>query len=305
MLAHWSVDAALSRSVVETLTALSEGGYDTLLVSAAEVPGPLGRECTWAPGAPPLPRSTTLLRRANVGYDFGSWAAALDSYPGVRRAARALLVNDSVLGPIAPLDPVLADFEACSTPVWGLVGSNQHRPHLQTFLVGFKDGVLDSAALRSFWTGVRVETRKSKVIRYGELGLAEALDAAGIRWSAMLPPRPDGPDNPTLQGAEELLEAGIPFVKANWPRSPEVAERLRREGWLSPDSPTPDLPGSGGLLARARSTLDIEGTRGLVRAAVGGPAPGRRRARRIVHEAVSRRLPLQPNHVHHSGDHRP
>jgi hypothetical protein len=193
VMAHWSVDPEPSRSVVTMLGELAAGGYETVLVSAAEVAGPIGRACSWAPGEPEMARGTTVLRRANVGYDFGSWAAALEAFPGIRQAPRVLLVNDSLIGPFSTLAPILADFEACETPVWGLSGSLQHRPHVQSFFVGYRDGVLDSPPMRGFWTDIRVEARKSKIVRYDELGLSEALDEAGIEWRTM----PEGPQELT------------------------------------------------------------------------------------------------------------
>ena len=89
----------------------------------------------WAPGQPTMPDGTTVLRRANVGYDFGSWACVLESLPGVTAAPHVLLVNDSLMGPCAPLTPILNDFAECGAPVWGLSASLQHRSHLQSFFM--------------------------------------------------------------------------------------------------------------------------------------------------------------------------
>lgn len=270
VMAHWSDTPEPSRSVVEIMRALDSAGYDTVLVSAADVVGPLSRECGWAPGRPELPEGTTVLRRANVGYDFGSWAAVLDSFPGVRRARRTLLVNDSVLGPLGPLEPVLADYEACPQPVWGLVESSQHRVHLQSFFVGFKDGVLDTAPMREFWTGIRVERRKSKVVRYGELGLAEALDGAGIGWRAMVQLGSEVSVNPSLQRTAELIEQGVPFSKRVPGHRPPVgpgSEGADARGLLGPDPDPRGSRGSRPLLSRAqriRFALDVEGFAGVL-----------------------------------------
>ena len=121
-----------------------------------------------------------MVRRANVGHDFGSWAAALAAWPALALAERVLLVNDSVLGPFAPLTDVLADFDGGPEPVWGLVRSDQRRPHLQTFFVGYRDGALAHPALDRFWKDVRVERDKARIVRYCELGLSEAW----MRWAS-------------------------------------------------------------------------------------------------------------------------
>ena len=265
VMAHWSTRSEPSRSVVTMLRELQAGGYDTVLVSAAEVPGKLGRVCTWAPGQPVMPEVTTVLRRANVGYDFGSWGAVLQAFRGIRRAHRVVLVNDSLIGPFSPLSPLLADFEASSTPVWGLSGSLQHRPHIQSFFVGYRDGVLDSATLRAFWADIRVESRKAKVVRYYELGLSEALDEAGIAWRTMFSPDPRRRGNPTLTSGGQLVDERFPFVKAN--ASAYGSELPTRVGadepadWFGGDdrAPSPALRGVG----RLRFHLDVEGLRGV------------------------------------------
>lgn len=253
-MAHWSTDPTPSRSVVETLSQLDSSGYETVLVSAGEFAGPLGRVCSWAPGAPALPMGTTLLRRANVGYDFGTWASVLAALPGLRVASRTLLINDSVVGPLTPLAPALAAFDACPDPVWGLVASHQHRRHIQSFFMGFRDGELDRPVLRRFFSDVRVEASKAKIVRFYELGLAEALDEWGISWTALADEL--RPVNPTLALSEELLSAGVPFLKANAvPRS--MVEYLHQ--WLTPgeDRVGPDLRWP----ARLRFAWDVEGVR--------------------------------------------
>ena len=283
VMAHWSTSAEPSRSVVSMLRELDSAGYETVLVSASEVAGPIGRVCTWAPGQPELPDRTTVLRRANVGYDFGSWASVLAAYPGVRAAPQVLLVNDSLIGPFAPLDEVLADFEACSTPVWGLSGSLQHRRHLQSFFVGYEAGILDSPSLRGFWSDIRVESRKAKIVRFNELALSEVLDSAGIGWSAMYSPQPGGPPNPTIDDWERLLAEGFPFLKAEVVLDPPEWLEQRREietlassalgqsvrDWTPiAQEPTPRSrpPGSAGRSRQVGVIIDIDGVGGLLRA---------------------------------------
>lgn len=256
VMAHWSADPIPSRSVVTMLQELDASGYTTLLVSAADVAGPIERTCTWAPGEPSLPEMTAVLRRANVGYDFGSWSSALTAFPRLAQAAKVLLVNDSMIGPLVPLAPVVTDFESRSSRAWGLIRSDQHRPHLQSFFLGFQDGVLDSGALRAFWADIRVETRKSRTVRYGELALSEVLDEAGIEWQTMFAPDAKGPVNPTMKGAAHLLHRGFPFVKANGVPDGPVAERLRE--WL-PRGAEMSPSGDSSIVERLRFRLDIEG----------------------------------------------
>ena len=279
VMAHWSTSAEPSRSVVTMLRELDAAGFATLLVSAAEVPGPIGRVCTWAPGEPAVPARTTVLRRVNVGYDFGSWASVLAGFPGVAAAPRVLLVNDSLIGPFAPLGPILADFESCRAAVWGLSGSHQYRPHVQSFFFGFKDRILTHPVLGGFWSDVRVEKRKSKIVRFEELGLSEALDEGGIPWRTLVVPTPHSGPNQVISAWTELLGETFPFVKAEVLRRPEHTRALDDQvhghvawdlrGWLPQEIPA---AGSGraarsapGVFQRARVAADIRGVRALFR----------------------------------------
>ena len=270
VMAHWSDDPEPSRSVVAMLAELDTEGYETVLVSAASVDGPLGRVCTWAPGAPSMPERTTVLRRPNLGYDFGSWSSVLEAFPGVRRAPRVLLVNDSLIGPFSTLAPILADFEACPAPVWGLTESLQHRPHLQSFFLGFRDRVLDSGPMRRFFGDVRVESSRAKVIRYGELAFAETLQGFDIDWAARFAADPTGPPNPAVADVRGLLAAGMPFVKYQAVRMGAAPSMVRPDpdgpgvalaDWLPPGHPSgavrPD--DSASLIQRARQSVAVNG----------------------------------------------
>lgn len=277
VLAHWSEDPVPSRSVLTMLQELDAAGFETVLASAAPFDVPLVR--LGGAGEPGMPDATTVLRRENVGYDFGTWASVLDAFPGVRRADRVLLVNDSLIGPFASLAPVLARSDATTSPVWGLSGSLQHRPHLQSFFTGYRQGVLDAEPLRAFWQEVRVERRKSLVIRYCELGLSEVLDEAGIAFATLVRPQEGDQANSSLEGWLRLLGPRFPFVKR------QVLQRARSERerelvweavestfgahlgeWLEHESVGPPAGSSRWARAaeRIRWTRDIEGASGLL-----------------------------------------
>lgn len=283
ILAHYSTLPEVSRSVVAMLTALDEAGYATVLVSAAQADGRLLRTCSWAPGQPSLPEGTSVVRRANVGHDFGSWAAALAAWPALSDAHRLLLVNDSLVGPFTALDPLLDDFEAASAPLWGLVESRQHRRHLQSFFLGFRDGVLADPRLRAFWDQVRVEPRRTKVLRYGELGLAETEQEAGLSWSALHPAAEGSSANPTLTAWADLLGPTFPFLKRSLLHGSPAAELERvaavvadvlqvdLSAWLGPeDHHVPRGPSHvRGRLVALRHALDIDGPRRVLQRGVG------------------------------------
>ena len=113
----------------------------TVLVSTAEGGSPLD----WVDGRP---SGVTVLRRPNLGYDFGSWATALDLLPAIRRAPHVLLVNDSLVGPFAPIDHLLDRFHRSHADVWAHDRHEQLGHHLQSYCLGFREGCLDQPELR-------------------------------------------------------------------------------------------------------------------------------------------------------------
>jgi lipopolysaccharide biosynthesis protein len=230
VIAHWDAAGSVTRSTRALLGALGEAGFAILLLSTAERSGPLdlGREA---------PADITVLRRPNLGYDFGSWATALERFPRISRARLVLFMNDSLAGPFATIDPLLDHFDRSQADVWGMTDTTQLGHHLQSYCLGFKGGCLESPALRAFWKGVRVEDSREAVIERYELGLGRVFererfvtDVAIPGWKVV-----DGDDNPTTIGWRRLLDLDFPFVKRQVILEPDVCpdghqapEELRR-----------------------------------------------------------------------------
>jgi lipopolysaccharide biosynthesis protein len=220
VLVQWAPDNRLSRSVLELTRSLAGHDYQVVLVSASED----SRELEWPEERP---ANVTVLRRPNIGYDFGSWAAALDWRPQIAEAGQVLLMNDSLAGPFAPIDDLLGRFDESAADVWGLTDSTQlGQFHLQSYCLGFKGRSLLEAPLVRFWRDLRVEQSRDDVIRRYEIGLGRLLrrerfiSEAAFRYGDVVG---DGM-NPTIHGWSRLLDLGFPFVKRELLRRPEVAK---------------------------------------------------------------------------------
>lgn len=230
LVAQYSPDPRMSRSLLELLTQLRAAGYRCVVSSSCEAEGPL----RW-PGE--LPEGTVVLRRPNLGYDFGSWTVALDRFPGVAALDRVILTNDSMAGPFAPIAHLIEAFETGHTDVWSLTDSYQLGHHMQSFFVGFRGGVLAEPGLRTFFRKVRVEPTKMDVVQRYEVGLTAACLRGGYTMTTRFRSQDlgVGAANPTLGGWHRLLEAGFPFVKKTMindpttaPGAEHVVEVLRR-----------------------------------------------------------------------------
>jgi len=218
VVAHWSSDSRVSRSVSELTRSLVDHDFQVAIASSAEGAGPL----EWPDGQP---RNVTVLRRPNIGYDFGSWAAALDRYPKIAAADQVMFLNDSLAGPFQPIDHLLRQFDASGADVWGLTDTCQFGRHIQSYCVGFKRGCLTEPALASFWRGIRVQRSRDDVIWRYEIGLGRLLHRERFSVDAAIGYRRvvrDG-ENPTIIGWRRLLDIGFPFVKRQLLRQPELA----------------------------------------------------------------------------------
>ena len=88
-----------------------------------------------------------------------------------------LLLNDSLVGPFAPIDHLLERFHRSHADVWGMTDTEQLGHHLQSYCLGFR---------RAAWT-IRSSARSGRasgwkpsrddVIQRYELGLSRVLPA--------------------------------------------------------------------------------------------------------------------------------
>lgn len=171
----------------------------------------LAGDCALKPGEAdklaPLVVSYTASRHGE--YDFGSYKRAfrqadLSGYDVV------YLVNDSVVGPLYPLEPCLQRMEALGTDAFGLVlhPSRQER-HLQSWFIGLKPSVFRAPWFAEFLDGVEAVGRKEDVcIRY-ENGLARLLEAHSASYAGLW----ELPGKSIYNAVGRLSRQGFPFLK--------------------------------------------------------------------------------------------
>lgn len=216
IIAQYSRSPMMAASLFNLVRQLSLLGYGCVIVSTCEAREPLA----W-PGD--LPAATLVMRRANIGHDFGSWAAVLRGHPEIRGRERVILANDSLIGPFASIGPLIEGFETTDVDVWSLTESSElGRHHLQSFFVGFRGASLDKAPLRAFFDDVRAERSKAFLVERYEIGLSQTARMAGLRLGAHFRNEDLGieaGDNPTHARDSnwlKLLEAGFPFLKRSF-----------------------------------------------------------------------------------------
>jgi lipopolysaccharide biosynthesis protein len=220
VIAHWSASARVTKSVCALVRELQSFGYRVIVSSACEARD----ELAWD-AATVAVDELVVIRKPNVGYDFGSWSVALAIMPEIAGAERVIFANDSMSGPFIPLRLLLEHFDSTSADVWGLTDSNQFEPHLQSYFLGFAGGVLADRPLTKFWASIGEESEKLQIIFRNELGLSRLLREEGyvqvpaFAHEAVV----EAGQNPVIVGWRRLLEQGFPFLKREILRDPSVA----------------------------------------------------------------------------------
>jgi lipopolysaccharide biosynthesis protein len=194
--AHYASTGRVSAMVLGQLAAYAAQSYEIVFVSMA---------AALAEGA--LAELKKLCRavvvRSSFGRDFGAWRDTL-SLDLVRQEQiqELLLVNDSVLGPIRPLDPLFERMR-CAEGLWGLVNSDQNGAHLQTFLLLAKGRTAVDATF-DFFRKLVLSTDKEIVIENGELAFTSAIARRGVPVWALYGLR--SVENTALADARTRLE---------------------------------------------------------------------------------------------------
>jgi lipopolysaccharide biosynthesis protein len=181
-----------------------------------------------------------ILIRRNIGYDFAAWREGLDYLKLPRGNTDMLLIaNDSVYGPLRPLDPILAQIDFDAAELWGATESWQTRYHLQSYFLLAGRRALTSEAWRRFWQNVRPVQSKQWVIRHYEVGLSQALIRGGMRCAAIWKYTDlIGDVDPALVGGDDDALANDPSLTARRSHAGRI-----RQGAVSrrPLNPTSDL----------------------------------------------------------------
>jgi lipopolysaccharide biosynthesis protein len=200
LFAFYDPQGVVGESALRYLEALCDLGDIVLATDCDLQPGEAGKLA-------PLLKAWMAARHGE--YDFGSYKRAflladLSDYDVV------YLVNDSVVGPLFPLEPYLERMEALGTEAFGLALHPSRRGrHLQSWFIGLKPGVFRAPWFREFLLSVAAAGSKEEVCDRYENGLARLLDAHFIPYAGLYELR----GKSVYNAVGRLSRQGFPFLK--------------------------------------------------------------------------------------------
>jgi lipopolysaccharide biosynthesis protein len=166
-----------------------------------------------------LDRVDGILVRANHGWDFAAWAAALAIFPDLWTARRLILANDSLYGPFtsAGFKALVHRIRCSKANVVGLTDSYEICHHIQSYFIALDKSALLCPAVRQFWANVKSILDKDRVIWFYEAAFLGHLRTNNVACEVLFPTNRDGVrellNNPLLCDWRELVDQGFPFIK--------------------------------------------------------------------------------------------
>lgn len=209
--AHYHPTGLVAEHVLIYLRALAESGFTVVVLSTARLASSeeakLARACA------------LLIRRENVGLDFGGWQQAVKRFFPIR-AELLLLANDSVYAPVGDFAAFLSGLIGSAADFYGAIESLEIGRHLQSWFILLRPAAYDSPAfIEHMASAIPADLPKGELIATYEVGLTKKLVNAGLTYHAAYSPTRNGfisrkqPFNACHALWRELVSAGIPFLK--------------------------------------------------------------------------------------------
>lgn len=231
LFAHFDLQGVVDPYVVYYLEALHRLNATIILVSGSA-------SITEDSVAPIRHLCAGIYTRRTLSLDFGSWHLAWnilkESGWTLDQFDRFVLANDSVFGPLYPIEEMWDSFHGAD--MYGAIESLEQVRHLQSFFLAWDLNRRTRPFLEDFWNGFEYTVNKWELIKKYELGLSVRAREAGLVTKPFLSAetiqkaRKESPGfdydpcfvergNSTLFFWDGLIEKfRFPFLKASLPR---------------------------------------------------------------------------------------
>jgi lipopolysaccharide biosynthesis protein len=209
VLAHYSDRVEISASDAYLISQLKASGF-AVIISSTCTSDSIEHQQLWEQWHQKI---DGLITRENIGFDFGSWSAALSSLDiGNGDIDQIILINNSVYGPLFPLEPIISEL-CVRGDFFGLTASREFCPHIQSYFLGFNKVVIDHPQFREYWRGSFQGQSKWFTIFRRELAWERFFTKRGFRSAVLIEDSREFPRNPLTFLWKDLISQGFPFIK--------------------------------------------------------------------------------------------
>lgn len=179
VVAHFDARGQAAPHVVRQLDTLARS-FDEVVVATTSALTDDARDT--------LRSRSTLIERPNLGQDFASWRDGLDHVQAFKKYDEILLTNDSYVGVLNDLEPVITEMQSRPVEAWGLTKTWRYAEHIQSYFLYFSSPVVRSQAFRNFWIDFRPARSRMEAIMRQEVGVGRTLMDAGFRLGSYFEP---------------------------------------------------------------------------------------------------------------------
>ena len=146
-------------------------------------------------------------------YDFGSYKRAYiwaTKNLDITTYDYLYMVNDSVYGPLYPLESYFTQMESLPCDAFGLVANpHHHHPHIQSWFIGMTPTVFRTKWYDKFMRNITKLPHKGEITREYEQGFSKQIIENNLSWCCLY----NAPGRSVYNKIKKFYRAGMPFMK--------------------------------------------------------------------------------------------
>ena len=219
LFAHYDPQGKVDEYVRFYLECLFRSGSAVVLVSGSA-------DLTAESAAAIAPFCAGIYTRRTLGLDFGSWHLAWHQLHSrgwrLEEFDQFLLANDSVYGPLFPLEEMFAAFQGAD--MYGATESMEYVSHLQSYFLLWALNERSRAFLERFWLDFRYILDKDELVQACEIGISRKARESGLSQKAY---RSDEAVRAAVDETQAQSEEGRPCVNNTIDHWQVLISRLR------------------------------------------------------------------------------
>ncbi len=128
-----------------------------------------------------------IIIRKNTGRDFGAFKSGIQAIENLAFYNKVILANDSVYGPLYPLDKIIHYGDQMQLDMWGATDSFANQYHIQSYFIVFSKPLIQHLVFGEFWRHLPDLYFRDNIIHRYEIGMSQFFIKKGFKLGAYCP----------------------------------------------------------------------------------------------------------------------